>query len=83
MVLVDKLNIYIIDLHSDNEFSRTENIASLVEKMIKTKKNLIFLLIYMLIKLSLLLSVATTTMERVFSVMHIVKGKLQNMIGDK
>ena len=83
MIITDKLDIYIIDLHSDNEFSSTENIASLVEKMVKTKKNLIFLLIYMLIKLSLLLSVATTTMERVFSVMHIVKGKLQNMIGDK
>jgi len=37
----------------------------------------------MLIKLSLLLSVATTTLERVFSAMHIVKSRLRNMMRDK
>ena len=66
MVLGDQLDAYIIDLRSDDEFSNIEGIASLVEKMIKTKKNLIFLLVYMLIKLSLLLPTATTIVERVF-----------------
>jgi hypothetical protein len=51
--------------------------------MVKTKKNLIFSLVYMLIKLSLLLPVATATVERVFSVMHIVKSRLWNMMRDK
>ena len=37
----------------------------------------------MLIKLSLLLPVATTTMERVFSAMHIVKSRLRNRMRDK
>jgi 20S proteasome alpha/beta subunit len=37
----------------------------------------------MLIKLSLLLPVATTTLERVFSAMHIVKSRLRNMMRDK
>ena len=37
----------------------------------------------MLIKLSLLLPVATTIVERVFSAMHIVKSRLQNRMGDK
>jgi hypothetical protein len=42
MVLSDQLDTYIIDLHGDDEFSGIEGIASLAEKMIKTKKNLIF-----------------------------------------
>jgi len=83
MVLGDQLDTYIIDLRGDDEFSGIEGIASLAEKMIKTKKNLIFPLVYMLIKLSLLLLVATTTVERVFSAMHIVKSRLRNRMGDK
>jgi hypothetical protein len=66
MVLSDQLDMHIIDLHGDDEFSDIEGIASLAEKMVKTKKNLIFPLVYMLIKLSLLLPVATATVERVF-----------------
>jgi len=63
MVLGDQLDTYIIDLYSDDEFSGIEGITSLAEKMVKTKKNLIFPLVYMLIKLSLLLPVATATVE--------------------
>jgi hypothetical protein len=66
MVLGDQIDTYIIDLHGDDEFSGIEGIASLAEKMVKTKKNLIFPLVYMLIKLSLLLPVTTATVERVF-----------------
>jgi hypothetical protein len=83
MVLGDQLDTYIIDLRGDDEFSGIEGIASLAEKMVKTKKNLIFPLVYMLIKLSLLLPVATATVERVFSAMHIVKSRLRNRMGDK
>ncbi|KAJ6926867.1 zinc finger MYM-type protein 1-like [Populus alba x Populus x berolinensis] len=83
MVLGDQLDTYIIDLRGDDEFSGIEGIASLAEKMVKTKKNLIFPSVYMLIKLSLLLPVATATVERVFSAMHIVKSRLRNKMGDK
>jgi hypothetical protein len=72
MVLGDQLDAYIIDLRSDDEFFNIESIANLVEKMIKTKKNLIFLLVYMLIKLSLLLPTATTIVERVFFLLCIL-----------
>jgi ABC-type siderophore export system fused ATPase/permease subunit len=82
MVLGDQLDTYIIGLRGDDEFSSIEGIASLAEKIVKTKKNLIFP-VYMLIKLSLLLLVATATVERVFSVMHIVKSKLRNRMRDK
>jgi len=83
MVLDDQLDTYIIDLRGDDEFSSIEGIASLAEKMVKTKKNLIFLLVYMLIKLTLLLPVATAIVERVFSAMHIVKSRLLNGMRDK
>jgi len=73
MVLGDQLDTYIIDLRGDDEFSSIKGIASLAEKMVKTKKNLIFPLVYMLIKLSFLLPVAIAIVERVFSAMHIVK----------
>jgi hypothetical protein len=83
MVLGDQLNTYIIDLRDDDEFSNIEGIVSLAEKIVKTKKNLIFSLVYMLIKLSLLLLVATVTVEIVFSIMHIVKSRLRNRMRDK
>jgi hypothetical protein len=83
MVLGDKFDVYIIDLCGDDEFSSIEDIASLAEKMIKTKKNLIFSLVYMHIKLLLLISVAIVIVEKVFSVMHIVKSKLRNRMRNK
>jgi hypothetical protein len=83
MVLGDQLDTYIIDLRGDDEFSGIEGIASLAEKIVKTKKNLTFPLVYMLIKLSLLLPVAIATVERVFSAMHIVKSRLRNRMRDK
>jgi hypothetical protein len=78
MVLGDQLDTYIIDLRGNDEFSSIEGIASFVEKMVKTKKNLIFPLVYMFIKLSLLLPIVTVTVKRVFSAMHIVKNRLRN-----
>jgi len=49
MVLGDQLDTYIIDLRGNDKFYGIEGIASLVEKMVKTKKNLIFPLIYIYI----------------------------------
>jgi hypothetical protein len=83
MVFGDQLDTYIIDLRGDDEFSGNEGITSLAEKMVKTKKNLVFPLVYMLVKLSLLLPVATVTVERVFSAMHIINSRLWNMMRDK
>ena len=76
IVLGDQLDMYIIDLRGDSEFSVIKGIASLAEEMVKTKKNLIFSLVYMLIKLSLLIPVATATVKKVFSAMYIIKSRL-------
>jgi len=82
MALGDQLDTYIVDLCNDDEFFDIEGIVSLTEKMIKTK-TLLFTLVYMLIKLSLLLPIATVTVERVFSAMHIDNSRLRNRMGDK
>jgi len=87
MVLSDQLDMYIIVLRNDNEFFDIEGIISLAEKMIKKKIKIVwrefFKLILMLSKLSLLLSVATNTVKRVYFVMHIFKNKLWNRMRDK
>jgi hypothetical protein len=51
--------------------------------MVDTKKHLAFPLVYQLLKLVLVLPVATASVERCFSAMKIVKTILRNRIGNK
>jgi|UPI0003BA9830 hypothetical protein len=79
--------MYIIDLCNDDEFFDIEGIASFAKKMIKIKNDSsekdFQIDIYMLIKLSLLLLIATAIVKRVFFAMHIIKSILQNKMIDK
>ncbi|KAM7478024.1 hypothetical protein LguiA_026237 [Lonicera macranthoides] len=50
--------------------------------MVQLKKHCTFPLVYMLIKLALLLPVATATVERIFSAMKLIKTQLRNRLGD-
>ena len=47
------------------------------------KKNVSYLLVYLLVTLTLILPVATATVERAFSAMNIIKNRLHNRIGDQ
>ena len=47
------------------------------------KKNVSYLLVYSLVTLTLILPVATATVERAFSAMNIIKNRLHNRIGDQ
>jgi hypothetical protein len=49
----------------------------------QTDKHFIFPLVYKLIELTLILSVSTTSVERAFSAMKIIKTKLRNKINDE
>ena len=51
--------------------------------MVEMKKNVSYPLVYSLMTLALILLVATTTVERVFSAMNIIKNQLRNQIGDQ
>ncbi|XP_057989368.1 uncharacterized protein LOC131169188 [Hevea brasiliensis] len=81
--LESQLENFVFDMRMDKKFSKVSEIGDLAEKMIVTKKHIVFPLVYLLIKLSLILPVATATVERVFSAKYIIKSLLRNRMGDE
>ena len=69
-------------MRSDNRFSNVQGIGDFSKTLVETKKNVVYSLVYLLVTLALVLSVATASMERVFSVMNLVKTRLRNRLGD-
>ena len=69
-------------MRSIEEFSALKGIGQLAEKMVEMKKNVSYPLVYSLVTLALILLVATTTVERAFSAMKMIKNRLHNRIGD-
>ena len=51
--------------------------------MVEMKKNISYPLVYSLVTLTLILLVATVTVEKTFSTMNIIKNRLRNQIGDQ
>ncbi|KAK1578388.1 hypothetical protein Q3G72_029884 [Acer saccharum] len=82
LALEDQLENYVADMRSSIEFSELNGLTELAQKMVK-KKDKVFPLVYLLLTLALLLPVATTTVERVFSAMNIVKTDLRNRMEDE
>ena len=80
--LDNQLETYIHDIQSTEEFSAFRGIGQLVENMVKMKKNVSYPLVYSLVTLALTLLVATTTVERAFSTLNIIKNRLRNQIGE-
>ena len=83
IILNDQLETYIIDMHSSSEFSELKGIRDLAQKMVETKKHIVYPLVYLLVTLTLVLPVATATIERTYSAMNIVKNRLRNRMGDQ
>ena len=81
--LEDQLETYILDVCSNEEFVRLKGLGDLAKKMVETKKDEVYPLVFLLIRLALVLPVATATVERVFSGMNIVKNRLRNRMGDQ
>ncbi|XP_074348700.1 uncharacterized protein LOC141687354 [Apium graveolens] len=77
------LPTYFQDVTHDERFFNLDGIAELGRKMVETKKHLIHPLVFLLIKLAMLLPVATTGVERAFFAMNIIKTRLRNRIGDE
>ncbi|XP_076927813.1 uncharacterized protein LOC143591512 [Bidens hawaiensis] len=78
-----ELEVYIDNLKEDTRFANLNNISSLVQLMVETKKHNNFTLVYRLLKLALVLHVATATVERCFSAMKYIKSDLRNRMGDE
>ena len=70
-------------MQSTEEFSAFRGIEQLVKKIVEMKKNVSYPLVYSLVTLTLILLVATATVERAFSTMNIIENRLRNRIGDQ
>ncbi|XP_066385371.1 uncharacterized protein [Miscanthus floridulus] len=77
-----QLDNYIDDMRHDDSFKGLDNIVDLSAKLVETKRHKVYDMVYELLKLILLLHVATASVERVFSAMVFVKTKLRNKIED-
>jgi hypothetical protein len=76
-----QLDNYIDDIKQDDRFKGLENIVDLSVKLVQTKRHKVYDMVYELLKLVLLLPVATSV-ERVFSALVLVKTKTRNKMGD-
>ena len=83
MKLDSQLETYILDVRSSKQFVELKGIGDLAKKMVETKRNQVYPLVYLLLTLALILPVAITSVERVFSAMNIVKNRLRNRMGDE
>ncbi|XP_074293418.1 uncharacterized protein LOC141620450 [Silene latifolia] len=74
---------FVADVQNDSKFKNTTSVSDLCRRMVEFDKNWLYPMIYRLICLILTLPVSTTTMERAFSSMNIVKSKLRNKMNDE
>ena len=81
-VLHDKLETYVDEIRSMKDFYELEGRSILTKKMVEKKKNISYPLIYLLLKLTFTLPIATTSVERFSSATDIVKNRLRNRIED-
>ncbi|XP_076924431.1 uncharacterized protein LOC143586860 [Bidens hawaiensis] len=81
IALSHQLGLYIDSVRKDERYASLNGIADLARVMVETRKHISFPLVYRLLKLTLVLPVATATVERCFSVVKNVKTKLHNRIG--
>ncbi|KAH7652701.1 Ribonuclease H-like protein [Dioscorea alata] len=82
-VLKEQLHTYIYDVRRCSDFVECDDLPSLAVKLVESRKHLVFPLVYRLIELALILSVATASVERSFSAMNIIKTDLRNKILDE
>jgi hypothetical protein len=83
IVLKDQLEIFIIDMRAHLDFLSCNDLGDLAVRMVQSDRQVVFPLIYRLIELALILPVATTSVERAFSAMNIIKTELRIKTGDE
>ncbi|XP_057248213.1 uncharacterized protein LOC130590198 [Beta vulgaris subsp. vulgaris] len=81
--LENQLGNYIVDMRSKKELCELKGIGELSSKLMETGKHVVYPMVYFLLKLALILPVATSSVERAFSSMNYVKNKLRNRMGDQ
>jgi len=79
----EQLQTFILHMRRVEQFKACHDFGSLAIQMVKSERDITFPLVYRLIKLALLLPVATATVERAFSAMNIIKTNLCNKMSDE
>jgi len=79
----EQLQTFILHMRRVEQFKACHDFGSLAIQMVKSERDITFPLVYRLIKLALLLPVATATVERAFSAMNIIKTNLCNRMSDE
>jgi len=74
---------HVTNVRSNPKFAKLKGLSDLCTKLVETNKCNTFSMVYKLLKLTLLLLVATTSVERVFSVMKVVKSNPCNKMDDQ
>jgi hypothetical protein len=77
-----QLETYIDDMRKDEAFKGLNSLVDLSVKLVETKRDKVYDWVFFLLKMVLLLPVATASVERVFSALTFVKNKVRNRIGD-
>jgi hypothetical protein len=80
--LEPQLANFIDDMRTYDRFNGLNSLGELSIKLVEINKHVLYDLVYLLLKLVLILLVATSV-ERVFSAMSLVKNKLRNSMADK
>jgi hypothetical protein len=78
-----ELHHYEHNIVQDSSFQRFLNIFELCQWLVRTGKSTIYQLVFRVIVLLLTLPVSTTTTERAFSAMNIIKTRIRNKIEDE
>ncbi|XP_060190817.1 uncharacterized protein LOC132620133 [Lycium barbarum] len=82
--LENQLVNYIIDVRDiDKRFSDLNGLCDLSKRLVQTKKHSCYPLVFRLVKFSLLLPVATASVERAFSAMKFIKNELRSRMNDE
>ncbi|GKA47415.1 zinc finger MYM-type protein 1-like protein, partial [Tanacetum coccineum] len=77
------LAVYYEIMSNDNDFSELSSISKLASLMAEKNKHTSHPLVYPLLKLALILPVATATIERCFFKIKLVKTDLRNRMGEE
>ncbi|KAH0648628.1 hypothetical protein KY285_033876 [Solanum tuberosum] len=79
-----QLDTFIIHMRSGNsKFSNLQGIHDLAKALVEANLAETYSLVYLLVKLTLILPVATATVERAFSSMKHIKNEVRNSIGNQ
>lgn len=70
-------------MRSNKEFNDVLGINDLAIRLLQTRRNILYPLIYRIITLALTLPISTTTVEKIFSAMNTIKAQLCNRISNQ